>query len=879
MNNNNNNNNKKNGEHILILNIGGSPIPNYVVALFSLIIEWKITYEQNHENRKPIINCLESCRNHIPRPTKIILIHSTQTEVIAENIRDKLIQDNRTSNLGFNHFILINIHNNQRNFSALNQNHKLLTELEQTPNISSIHFNYTGATKSMMLSGYSQCKELSEAMEEDEQHFKLILSDLTPRTFFLKLLIEEFPNGQVFSIELPEPIQNNILNDLRDLITLSLEDILELHSIEITNINLDHNYLYRTDKIIELIEIKLFDYHIPLNWQIHMERLIDQFENPQNLNVEIPILTQIRNLLNLLVNTNIEYTIPLLINGFDNAEDLLIENEVMENLMEDDEFRERLWELTELITGRFFEDYIYEIIKERNLEISVLSYIYKNVDAETLNRRPMEFDVVIIKGYQLFIVSVTTSVDPELVKEKAFEVHHRAIQIGGDGAKGIVISLLDHLQDNEAEEERVIVSHLNDDFKKLIGQGKLKIYGRNIINTNNLNALEGDLVDPIMQNISTHITLKNTEAREVEINSDEKEDILILNIGRNPLPNYIIARCAIWEFDNAQQDLIKNLPRPTRIIIIHSNKTTNFAHHIEDVLSNMGNLNQLLPQNAFIYLNIGNFHRNLDYINNHLLALLNQFNSINSLHFGYMGGTKPMALGVYRTINNFIQNQNIPTLMYSDVDSDFFQVNIKLINNNGEYALIFPIANNQNTNQTLRNLINLPTDDVIYLYNFTVNNLPAVQPNPINLVDNNNNNLFIDNQTIENLIKNAGFDPNTINLITDRKFGHQISPIRFLFSIGYQLFLITFSTAEKIGAIKKDAFEAKYLSEILGGEYAIGILLIQQNLNHNQFAALREDLAEFQAKKTCIILDGTHINLLTQVIENGNTMNAWNNLV
>jgi hypothetical protein len=793
-----------------------------------------------------------------------------------------LIQDNRTGHLGLNNFILINIHTNQRDFSTLNNNQQLLTALEGITDISSIHFNYTGATKSMMLSGYSQCKIWADTLAEPGKNFRFILSDLTPRTFFLKLLIKEFPNQQIFSIELPEPQQNIGRHDLRDLVVLSLRDILKLHSIKISNISLTKNHFYNHDSIMDLIELKLNQHPIPINWGNYMENLIFLFEHPEQDQMTIPVLVQIQNLLYLLIDTPLEYTIPRLIEEFDNAGDIFNNDEDFEALMEQAEFRGRLRELTNFITGKYFEDYAHEILREWHLDPPIFTtirkknYVYfhfhhKNVVAETLKGRDMEFDLVIIKGYQLFIISLTTSVSPELVKEKAFEVLHRALQIGGDGAKGIVISFLDH------EEESIVNVHdLEYDFRALIGQKKLKIYGTNIINKDDNDIIEGNILNLIKQITTSHIILESTEEKEVEIESNEEEDILILNIGKNSLPNYIIARCTLLEFNGAQQDLIRNLPHPTRIILIHSNKTDRFAHNIEQILRIEPNIAQFLDPDTFVYLNIGNFHRNLNYINNHILDLLNQFNSINSLHFGYMGGTKPMALGAYRTINDFIEVNNIPTLVYSDLDSDNFRMNLNIINNLGNNHLIFPAANQEN----LKHIIELPTQHLINLYDFILNNhLNPILLGPLLLVDNNNNDIHITNQTIENIIQNAGFDPNNINIVTDRQFGHQISPIRFLFSIGYQLFLISFSKAEKIGAIKKDAFEVKYLAEILGGEYAIGILLVENCLNQYEFSQLKEDLAEFQAKKTCIILDAPHINLLDNIITNGNTIDAWNHLI
>jgi hypothetical protein len=59
-------------------------------------------------------------------------------------------------------------------------------------------------------------------------------------------------------------------------------------------------------------------------------------------------------------------------------------------------------------------------------------------------RCPFELDVITILGYQPVAFSVTTAHNNGKVKEKAFEVWHRVRQLGGDGARAVVVSLLDH---------------------------------------------------------------------------------------------------------------------------------------------------------------------------------------------------------------------------------------------------------------------------------------------------------------------------------------------------------------------------------------------------------------------------------------------------
>ena len=52
-----------------------------------------------------------------------------------------------------------------------------------------------------------------------------------------------------------------------------------------------------------------------------------------------------------------------------------------------------------------------------------------------------EVDLVAVFGYQLVLISCTVDDGRDLVKQKAFEAMHRARQMGGDGARAVMISL------------------------------------------------------------------------------------------------------------------------------------------------------------------------------------------------------------------------------------------------------------------------------------------------------------------------------------------------------------------------------------------------------------------------------------------------------
>jgi len=67
--------------------------------------------------------------------------------------------------------------------------------------------------------------------------------------------------------------------------------------------------------------------------------------------------------------------------------------------------------------------------------------IKKGVEAHYAGRKT-EIDVIVIKGYEMFLISCTTSQEIRFVKQKAFEALYRAEQLGGEHAKIVVVSLM-----------------------------------------------------------------------------------------------------------------------------------------------------------------------------------------------------------------------------------------------------------------------------------------------------------------------------------------------------------------------------------------------------------------------------------------------------
>lgn len=371
--------------NILVLLIGGNPLPNYVVAKYLLL-------DGRDDNRQ------------IPVPNRIIFIHSGDTEPFAKKIMKKLsLPENKIilKNLGQNHRIPGEI------VGALN---KILEEVRNDcGTISSIHLNYTGGTKPMAVHS-SIIVTLSKLSE------RIILSDIDPDNF--KIIIKE--NQYPYS------------GDLLDKIKLTIQDILDLHDMR-TGI-MSENFIFPQEIVDieefvkEVIPIYLINQKEERKW---FDEIVDKIREVKNSYRKD---TQLREKIN---SNDLSSLRKQLRESFPSLNKLFNED----NLIYDGEAKD----FTKFFTGMWLEDFVLNSLLKlkKDNKIPSVNEIKKGIKAFFGNREA-DIDLVIMKGYQMFLISCTTSQEISEVKLKAFEALYRAEQLGGEHAKVIVVSLMDN---------------------------------------------------------------------------------------------------------------------------------------------------------------------------------------------------------------------------------------------------------------------------------------------------------------------------------------------------------------------------------------------------------------------------------------------------
>ncbi|MFW6273242.1 MAG: hypothetical protein ACOC2U_05640, partial [bacterium] len=498
--------------------------------------------------------------------------------------------------------------------------------------------------------------------------------------------------------------------------------------------------------------------------------------------------------------------------------------------------------------GGWLENFIYEKIKdllkkEENSRFQEFCKLHIDVEAtyraqKTNLERRTQIDNILMKGYQLMFISLTTSSLLERVKLKTFEVLFRANQLAGMHSKAIIISFL--------EEEDL--NKLKPYFSLYIHENRLSMFGidyiKNILDEKKSmkNQLINDLTGTRMSSQTDDINSSDIDHMNRETISNNSKNVLILIIGKNPLPNLIAATII-------NENSINGLPKPQIIFLLHSTTTEKYAHKIEGMLN---------PEELDIVLiSIKDQIRKLNYVKRQLQNYLDKIKQIDSIHLNFTGGTKPMSLGAYLAISASQYNN----IILSDIDPNLNKLRFKI---RDEAIQKYPVG--KKNIKDLRDVVHLSFNQILDLHNFNENEIVKVQGK-------------------DNLINSINGAVNTFkhtDILGPFKF--QALPINNLLItviIGYQLYLFYFSKKKTLGNIKKEAFEAQSLSNMLGGDHAKTIIIA--DIESHKLNKLYGDLSEFRAIQNCVVINSLNLNLLynnLQTIFTENDINfLWGKLL
>jgi len=343
----------------------------------------------------------------LPVPDYYLFVCSNDTKEFADKIVKQLMIKNRCD--------LISLGNDMRRNSVIKcEIGKALDKLYKTKGkFTTLHLNYTGGTKPMAVHSHALISECAAKYGVDGKN--VIFSDLDPEKNKILLDNDDFyPTG----------------SDLRNYVKLSIFNLFDLHNMEIKNRGFDS----------KCINLNIFEYAKDFSKELKSLKGNCQIVNFFR-SFEIEWSHRNRAVSNLEQETKKQF-------------DKYIEEKAklynFESKKIKDMSAEEIETIVKFFKGGWLEDLILEKVKEIGRKYCI-DEARRSVKPQ-YKGRDCEIDVIVMKGYQMFLFSCTTSQDIKLVKQKAFEAIYRAQQLGGDHAQVIVVNLMNNKAKNSKDE-------------------------------------------------------------------------------------------------------------------------------------------------------------------------------------------------------------------------------------------------------------------------------------------------------------------------------------------------------------------------------------------------------------------------------------------
>lgn len=120
------------------------------------------------------------------------------------------------------------------------------------------------------------------------------------------------------------------------------------------------------------------------------------------------------------------------------------------------------------LSGTWLESAVLAVLKQCAQQLHLNDYCM-DIKLEVPGSSDFQFDVVAMRGYQLFAFSCSTDSSKALLKQKLFEAYLRARQMGGDEACTALVCCAEQEQVKELEAEM---------RRDMIVEGRIRVFGR-----------------------------------------------------------------------------------------------------------------------------------------------------------------------------------------------------------------------------------------------------------------------------------------------------------------------------------------------------------------------------------------------------------------
>ena len=391
--------------NMLVLLIGSNNIPNYVAAKYLL--------ESGRDDNA-----------ELPVPERLVLVFSHETEKFKESLLDCL-------EISREKVVEVPLGSDEHHHENIKKLIQSNLEQQRKDHISSIHLNYTGGTKTMVLAAYDAVASFSSEIKEfysylDPENFKLVTT-----------------KGDSFPCE----------KDLRFCVNPTVKNIFRLHCIDMSN----HE---PNEKVTPEYERLLADgAKFPKLASYEFQCELYEFEKKYDIKKQKDIK-----------ETNKEDFIALIKNYE------IIEKSECLDLSE-------CKNIYSMVAYSWIEQAVFDVlqkIKKNNAQFG-LGEILWSVEGEIRKpdgSRKFEIDVMALRGYQMYVFSCTSDDNVKMCKQKALETNYRAVQMGGEHAKSILVCLGDN------SIEAACLDDIQKDMAQFDAARNFSVIGRDCLSSN-----------------------------------------------------------------------------------------------------------------------------------------------------------------------------------------------------------------------------------------------------------------------------------------------------------------------------------------------------------------------------------------------------------
>ncbi len=300
-----------------------------------------------------------------------------------------------------------------------------------------VHLNYTGGTKNMAVHVYRTLVSQQQSGKISELSFSYL-------------------DAHDFKIKFDDGRSNT--PDLRQEINITINDLLTLHGCILPEEKPkdkqeadDSPDWSKANKVLRQFIVKNQIYEFVL-WKNQKIRWLFYDDNDRLRKPDFVLLSELKKSVRCEIYSGREEVHPFhqhaleVINAFPEKQAWRFKDGYLEIPDSEKAFKSRTGDFVKTILyldGGWLEDYVFQVLIEKIEQEDLPFYLHRNVHVKKEHAgKDFEIDVMILNGYQLCGISITTTLKESLCKSKAFEILHRSQQMGGEEARSVLVTAL-----------------------------------------------------------------------------------------------------------------------------------------------------------------------------------------------------------------------------------------------------------------------------------------------------------------------------------------------------------------------------------------------------------------------------------------------------